>query len=121
MIPRKWAKGPMSFNYYNHATPTLLQFGVNDVVAFQLAFAMTVHKAPGPAIDKDNIDLHDEPTVGSRLASEAGFGALSRARSRKNLRLLPHLGSIFEQAYGYGYIIKLRPSPQVTAEVLKRM
>ena len=113
MMPRKWTKGPKSYNYYNHATQQpYSSVGVNDVFAFQLAFAMTVHKAQGRTIDKVVIDLHDQPTVGSRLAFEGVFVAISRVRSRKNLRLLPH-GNTFEKAYGY--ITKLRPSPQVTA------
>ena len=113
MMPRKWTKGPKSYNYYNHATQQpYSSVGVNDVFAFQLAFAMTVHKAQGRTIDKVVIDLHDQPTVGSRLAFEGVFVAISRVRSRKNLRLLPH-GNTFEKAYGY--ITKLRPSPQATA------
>ena len=74
---------------------------------------MTIHKAQGRTIDKVVIDLHYQADPSKRIEFDGVFVALSRVRSRHNLRLLRHPDSTFEQAYSY--ITTLKPSEQVMA------
>jgi hypothetical protein len=84
---------------------------------FELAFAMTVHKAQGRTIHRLVVDLNDHPTHAARMEFAAVFVAMSRVREAKHIRLLPRFprGSPFDMIEAYGYLCSLRPEKYVAA------
>lgn len=114
LTPQSVRRKPKSYNYSNgDSFQPYSTAEVNDTIPYQLGFAMTIHKAQGTTIDKVVIDLYCQPSGSRWLKFDGVFVALSRVRSRADLRLLRHEGSSFEEAYCY--ITKLLPSLNVTS------
>jgi hypothetical protein len=66
---------------------------VSQPFPFDLAFAITVHKAQGRTMDRVVVDLSSHPTYITQMNFAAVFVAMSRVRNRNHLRLLPHPGN----------------------------
>ena len=86
---------------------------VTDPFPFELAFAATIHKAQGRTMDKVVIDLYCHPDGTHRLNFAQVFVALSRVKTRENIRLIQHPNASNEEAYSY--ITQLKPHPDVVA------
>jgi hypothetical protein len=86
---------------------------VIDPFPYMLAFAMTIHKAQGRTLRKVIIDLTCHPDGKRRLTFPAVFVALSRVRTRFDLRLLHHPNTTNQNAYHY--ITNLEQKPEVIA------
>ena len=96
----------------------IINFGVSNFLVhqldpFELAFAATIHKAQGRTIGKVVINLHCHPDETQRLKFAQIFVALSRVKTRQNIRLIRHPNATHEQAYSR--ITELRQHPDVTA------
>ena len=86
-----------------------------DIFAFDLAFAMTVHKAQGRTIRRVVIDLTHRPTQMSQMKFAAIFVAMSRVQKTDHIRLLTHrrTGKQFDPQQAYSYITTLKPDDNV--------
>ena len=62
---------------------------LSDVFPYELAFAMTVHKAQGRTIHRVVADLHAQACPKASHEFAAVFVAMSRVRKASHLRLLP--------------------------------
>ena len=111
-------KSSNSKNHFSHKTGNLLQpiasVKVREPFPFDLAFAMTVHKAQGRTIHRVVIDLTDHPNHYSRMEFAAVFVAMSRVRCSDHIRLLVHPPyanrSIDNPETIYAYLTKLKAS-----------
>jgi hypothetical protein len=99
------------YKTYFYKTPDLLQpyakVDISDIFPYQLAFAMTIHKAQGRTIKKVLLDLHCHPNHYRRLNFASIFVALTRVQKREDLKLVAHNGYEFQQSYQY--ITDLKP------------
>ena len=80
---------------------------------FELAFAMTVHKAQGRTISRVVLALSMHPLKTSRMSYASIFVAMTRVRHSDHLRLLYHNNGSNTGDVGVEYITTLRPDPHV--------
>jgi hypothetical protein len=80
---------------------------------YDLAFAMTVHKAQGRTIPRVVIDLTNRRSQYSQMEFAAVFVALSRVRSADHIRLLVH--NTFTATQNHLYLTDLKPDYHVKA------
>ena len=77
---------------YTYCTGNILspiaKVRVYDKFPFELAFAMTVHKAQGRTIRRVVIDLTEQPMHSCRMEYAAIFVAMSRVEDHRHIRLL---------------------------------
>ena len=83
--------------------------------AFDLAFAMTIHKAQGRTISRVVLDLTCHPQRICRMKHAAVFVAMSRVCKRDHMRLLEPGGvrDMRERRTLYEYLEELRPDPYI--------
>ena len=101
------------FNKYTYKVPTrtrmlsLASVSVHHIFPFDLAFAMTVHKAQGRTIARVVLDLTSHPSKYNQIQYAALFVAMSRVKQADHIRLLVH-GDM-------DYLTSLRPEKNVMA------
>ena len=89
------------------------QVSIREPFPYDLAFAMTVHKAQGRTIHRVIIDLMSHPFKICRLEYAAVFVAMSRVRRKDHLRLLEP--DMFLSRYSlYSYLEQLLPEKNIT-------
>jgi len=90
---------------------------VQESFPFDLAFAMTVHKAQGRTIEHVVLDLTCQPTAIARMEFAAVFVAMSRVAKQDHIRLLTHLHGQkeFSAKDAYSFITELKPSSHAMA------
>ena len=105
-----------SYNTHNFVTP-IATAEVSEPFPFDLAFAMTVHKAQGRTIKRVVLDLTNHPTHYSRMEFAAIFVAMSRVKTSEHIRLLAHkrVGHQHNADEAYSYITTLKPSRHACA------
>ena len=83
----------------------------------ELAFAITIHKAQGRTLDRVIIAVSDRTAENCQLKYASLYVALSRVRSRKDIRLLVNgsRGGKFTDWHSAAYITGLRPDSSITA------
>ena len=79
---------------------------------FDLAFAMTVHKAQGRTILRVVLDLTEHPFRVCRMEYAAIFVALSRVRNSDHIRLLEPSTTASRTSL-YEYLSELAPTPTI--------
>ena len=102
-----WSK--YTYNTNGMLTPVATA-QVLEPFPFDLAFAMTVHKAQGRTIERVVLDLTEHKNHYTCMEFAAVFVAMSRVRSREHIRLLKHakIGERFNPVSSYQYLTKLK-------------
>ena len=90
----------------------LAKLKIREIFPFDLAFAMTVHKAQGRTIRRVVIDLRDHPRGVCRLKYAAMFVAMSRVEHSNHLRLLEPETVLHRSSY-YEYLMWLKPHKDI--------
>ena len=85
---------------------------VSQPFPFDLAFAITVHKAQGRTMNRVVVDLSSHPTYITQMNFAAVFVSMSRVRNGNHLRLLPHPGN---RNHNYQHLPFLKISQAVMA------
>lgn len=90
---------------------------VRQPFPFDLAFSITVHKAQGRTLPQVVVDLNFHDTHYSRMEFAAVFVALSRVKSRADIRLLGHKRSADKICYesAYKHLTLLHPREEALA------
>ena len=87
---------------------------IKSVFPFELAFAMTVHKAQGRTISRVVLALTCRPDHSLQMKFAAVYVALSRVECKEHLRLLFHdEGKERTPMEAFGYLATLRPNKYV--------
>ena len=104
------------WNTYSFCTGSPLspisQVSVQEPFPFDLAFAMTVHKAQCRTIYRVVIDLTDHPFRICRMEYAAIFVAMSRVAHKSHLRLLEP-NTVQSRESLYSYLEHLAPDPSI--------
>ena len=105
-----------SYSTHNLLTPVATA-QVRNPFPFDLAFAMTVHRAQGRTIKRVVLDLTEHPNHYTKMHFAAVFVAMSRVGNSDHIRLLPHshLGKVFKPANAYQHLTALRPNKDAMA------
>ena len=80
---------------------------------YDLAFAMTVHKAQGRTIPRVIVDITQHPATISNMEYAAIFVALSRVKHGNHLRLLEPFNNVDTRASLYKWLTLLRPNNDI--------
>jgi hypothetical protein len=86
---------------------------IRDPFPYMIAFAITIHKAQGRTLKKVILDLTCHPDPKRRLTFPAIYVALSRVKTKFDLRLLHHPNMSSQSAYEY--ITNLKQNQDVIA------
>ena len=88
---------------------------IKPVLAFDLAFAMTVHKAQGRTIKRVVLALDSRSLHRNQLEYASIFVALSRVEEAKHIRLLEHKRGtpVGGRGTALGYIANLLPQKTI--------
>ncbi len=109
MSDTEWQK--FTFLTGNLISP-VAQVHIREPFPFDLAFAMTVHKAQGRTIHRVIIDLTDHPFEICRMKYAAIFVAMSRVEMKDHLRLLEP-NTVQSRESLYQYLETLKPEPNI--------
>ena len=102
-----------SFQPYEDSN-NLCQLRVKQIFPYDLAFAMTVHKAQGRTIPRGVIvDITQHPATISNMEYAAIFVALSRVKHGNHLRLLEPFNNVDTRASLYKWLTLLRPNNDI--------
>ena len=116
IIPLSSKKGKDSIKYtfqpYEDCA-TLCQVRMRQAFPYDLAFAMTVHKAQGRTISRVVVDIREHPTKLSSMHYAAVFVALSRVKECSHLRLLEPYDNVDARENLYSWLNLLRPNPDI--------
>jgi len=74
----------------SHLLGNISEAKVTPILAFDLAFSMTVHKAQGRTIERVVIALTSRPVSVLQMKYEAIFVGMSRVKKSEHIRLLEH-------------------------------
>ena len=101
---------------YTYCTGNILspiaKVRVYDRFPFELAFAMTVHKAQGRTIRRVVIDLTEQPMHSCRMEYAAIFVAMSRVEDHRHIRLLERT-SVGPRDSLYTYLDGISPDKHI--------
>ena len=106
---RKYTKHP--YMKQNLLSP-IATVSVKEPFPFDLAFAITVHKAQGRTIKRVVIDLTKHPQQLSCMKYASVFVAMSRVKNSNHIRLL-ETSKVSARAPQYNYIDKLKPNKYI--------
>ena len=116
IIPLPQDKKNCKWQHYTvqgHNVVSVGKVQTRPTFTFELAFAMTVHKAQGRTISRVVLALSMHPLHTSRMSYASIFVAMTRVRHRNHLRLLYHNNGYNTGDMGVEYITRLRPDPDV--------
>ena len=105
----KWQK----YTVEGHNTFSVGRVETRPLFPYDLAFAMTVHKAQGRTISRVVLALSMDPLQTSRMSYASIFVAMTRVRQSDHLRLLYHNNGCNRGDLGVEYITRLHPDPDV--------
>ena len=88
---------------------------VRTALAFDLAFAMTIHKAQGRTIPRVIVALTDRPHQEMQMEYAAVFVGMSRVECSDHIRLLPHVRGtpLGNRTRAYKYLTGLLPRKSI--------
>ena len=114
-------KASSDYQIFHFKTGNILQpiasIEVKEPFPFDLAFAMTVHKAQGRTIYRVVVDLTNHPHTICCMKYAAVFVALSRVQHQSHIRLLEHKPGISTEARSsfYNYLLHLKQDRSAAA------
>ena len=107
-------KDPIRYTFPNgNIHSTLSEVTIKQQFPFDLAFAMTVHKAQGRTIPRVVVDIKQHPIRTCSMVYAAIFVALSRVKQREHLRLLEPTTTLPGRLSLYDWLTQLRPNSDI--------
>ena len=108
------SKEPIRYIFPNgNIHSSLSEVYIKQPFPFDLAFAMTVHKAQGRTIPRVIVDIKQHPVQTASMVYAAVFVALSRVKEREHLRLLEPSSSFPARSSLYEWLAQLKPNSDI--------
>ena len=108
------SKAPLRYTFTLPGSPPSTCFvNIKQPFPYDLAFAMTVHKAQGRTIPRVIIDVRQHPNPMSSMNYAALFVALSRVKQGSHLRLIEPSSTVDTRASIYKWLTTLSPNTDI--------